>query len=570
MKGDSKKLSAVIRNTTIDGIQVRINRIEPADGSCSMYGYLIDENGIRLDADIQGTITARNQDEVDIKISNLMARLMEKYENWEKGQQQPRNLDHPYTIAWDELGETAQLALLPNTWRSEKHKCNALADFRTLLEFLDDYGEDINEDDLEEVVQRRFKKANEHGNSSADPETLNATVRGSVKAFNAIYPVFRAMVPEACLPEIHLPVPLAAHGALREQVKYLPDEVLAKLADILFTMINTNSLALGAIMMLVAMCRTAEACAIQFKHILDFGRYAVFAVLQQSDGTYVAVDDLKTNSAYRLAIIPKFGRDAVIERKNWLLKQGYTEEEIREMPVVSAPNDLKKMAEPKDLSKFVRFLLELCGMDDSYWRAVNQTMLAEPDHDGHGKRPDDCSAYVLRRNGCTQYVNRAGMDWRLVDALMGHAVDDPDMDWAEYVRNPDNWAVIAAQTERWVLDPEHSAHPGFDPVELGIGARTEVEEQTEIVFITKEDGEYCFSALAAEADDDIEVRMPASGAEITTPMLTVSQEYAPIIGVVHDEKWFMRMRRKGNAYDLGEYAQNTLGKNETAEAELAG
>ena len=71
--------------------------------------------------------------------------------------------------------------------------------------------------------------------------------------------------------------------------------------------------------------------------------------------------------------------DALQMRMDWLREQGFTDEEIQKLPVVSSANDPRLMASPNDLSAYLRELLSLLGCGKKYWEAVDEVMLAEPD-----------------------------------------------------------------------------------------------------------------------------------------------------------------------------------------------
>lgn len=408
----------------------------------------------------------------------------------------------------------------------------------------------VEEDDLDAVVEARRKLADANKNTIKDPETTTATVNASIKTFNSLYPALRAAQPDCHLPEVHLPLLLGGRGAKREQVKVLPDEMLTMFAAVLWRLLGFG-LTLGAVLMLTGMARTAEACAPKFKHFLIYDDFAVFGVLYQSNGKLVPVNILKSQSAYRIVILPKFGRDLIVATKTYLESQGFTQAEIQELPAVSTPGDPKAMAAPNELSAFVRELLTLLGCDEGFWNSVEQMVEREPDLDGFGHINRDPSAYVLRRNGCTQYVNRCGMQPNLVDALMGHKLIDDPTNWFAHVRLPASWQEIAAAQERWVLDPEHSAHPGIRAVPLNEQTDLQLPQVTEVTFIATEDGQYIFAFDAPEANDTVTITLPHSGVPIELPGISIRSEELPnIIGSVPPTTFFSRMNKKAAALNL--------------------
>ena len=87
--------------------------------------------------------------------------------------------------------------------------------------------------------------------------------------------------------------------------------------------------------------------------------------------------------------------------------------------------------------------------------------------DAYGKPSNDVTAYIARRSRCTELCNGCNMAPLLVDAMMGHAPPRGDTaDWDGYLRQLDNWPVVAEMTERIVYDPDCTTHPMFAQTQL--------------------------------------------------------------------------------------------------------
>ena len=559
MKDNSKKLQIINYPIPHEGVFARIRPILREDGSVDMTADLRYAGGGKHDFDIEARSSARSEAEISLVAGQLAATISKKYaERIRKDTAATQNAK-PYTAAFDSLADDRKNSLVPNTRRSTKYRQQSLSELRIFLSILDDYGLTIEEDDFDAVVEARRAKVESSKNAIRDPETTTATANASIKTFNALYPALRAAQPDYQLPEIHLPLLLGGRGAKREQVKELPDDILVPLAMLLMNLIG-HGLVLGVALMLVGMARTAEACAPRFKHFLIFDNFAVFGVLYQSNGKVVPVNILKTAAAYRLVVLPKYGRDLIVATMDFLEEQGFTKAEILELPAVSIPGKPDTMAAPSALSAFVRELLTLLGCEDNFWASVDKMTEREPDLDGFGKINRDPSAYVLRRNGCTQFVNRCGMNPSLVDALMGHELPRGEAtNWVGWAKKPDSWPIIAEQQERWVLDPTHSAHPAFSPVSLDTSTNLQVQQTTEAAFEIREDGEYLFAFAAPEANDTVCITLPHVGAVIDLPEISVSStEYPPIIGTVPTASFYARMKKR-----VESLASVVLGKEES-------
>lgn len=548
MKSNSQKLQPINYPIPRDGVFARIRPILREDGSVDMTADLRYAGGVKHDFDIEARSSARSAADIDLVASQLAATIAKRYaERIRQDAATTRNAK-PYTTAFDALNDEQKDALVPNARRSAKYRQQSLSEFRIFLKILDTYGLFIEESDFDAVVEARRAKAESNKNAIRDPETTTATTNASIKTFNTLYPALRAAQPDYQLPEIHLPLLLGGRGAKREQVKELPDDILVPLAMLISLMFG-NGLALGTALMLVGMARTAEACAPRFKHFLIFNHFAVFGVLYQSNGRVQPINILKSNAAYRLVVVPKFGRDLIVATMDYLEKQGYTKAEILELPATSMPGRPEIAAKPSTLSAFVRNLLTLLGCEENFWTSVEKMIEREPDLDGFGKINRDLSAYVLRRNACTQFVNRCGMHPSLVDVLMGHElVKGEPTNWVGWVRMPDSWAVIAEQQERWVLDPSHSAHPALQAVALDAATDAQIQQATEAAFEATEDGEYIFAFAAPEANDTVSISLPSPGAVVVLPAISIGEaEYPPIIGTVPPTTFYARMRKKAES-----------------------
>ena len=466
MKKQKRSHSQARFPTSLSGIMVVVNQQTYDDNSARLSGYLVDaRTGIRLDQDICGTITAQTLDQVLDKRCVLIARLTTDYQQKNLTRPTVALSDTPYTQAYNALSPEQRQHLLAPTWRAESTCRQALSFFEhTYLPLLDQYGLDVDAADAHEIIADLQHSAEQHGNHTGNTYTAQRTTIRHVQQCDYMYAAMRRMLPDHALPDIMLPIPAQAKNLQTEQCKALSLSTRIKLASTLLQLIP-NGLVMGAVLMLTSMVRTAEACSPCFQDILLYEHYGVYGVIWQTQGG-VRVADLKTTSSYRPVILPQYAVDALRMRMAWLRAQGYSDDEIAAMPVVSTPNDPSVMADPRMLSAFIRQLLIALGYTEAFWVAVNTLMQAEPDHDevGTGVLMDPC-AYLLRRAGCTLYCNH-GLHPRLVDALMGHKPKfDPD-DWAKWIRRPDNWASIAAQMEAAIFHPQHSNHPLYSPIQL--------------------------------------------------------------------------------------------------------
>ena len=550
-----------IHKTSIPGVQAKINYQFYEGGSASLSGYLVDaKTGVRHDCDIKASTKVAAATQMREKEQFLIGRMVKAYQNTAKVKPSVKLTDRPYSQAFQSLSEKEKEELLPRGWEASTTQKQGLAYFATtMLPLLDSLGLEIDAIAKNEILEKMQQAAEAHGNYGGNPIATAGKVAQHAKAFNWMYKVLLELRPDYGLPEIVLPIPTNIKNIQAEQCKALPIEIRVKLAAILLKLIP-NGLAMGGILMLTAMPRTAEACAPVFSDIVFCGNYAVYGVLWQNNGT-VKVADLKSKASYRIIILPKYAVDALQMRMDWLREQGFTEEEIQKLPVVSSTNDPRRMASPNDLSAFLRELLSLLGCGKKYWAAVDEVMLAEPDMDGNKKPSRDPSAYVLRRNGCTLCCNICGMHPDLVDALMGHKLSkNCKKQWDRYIRRPENWPIIAEQMERVIYDPRHSANPAFKPVLLQGGMDyVSGSDQMRFCFMADPEGDSIEVELVVETletGDSVILEAPNRGAKGEVRSFVRNEtECIPILGAVQDESFYMEMIREADSLDLGKFMQ---------------
>lgn len=334
-------------------------------------------------------------------------------------------------------------------------------------------------------------------------------------------------------PYIYLPLFDNALYIPPEQCKALAPETLITFAALLRLSIERNPLSFGGVLMMCAMTRTAEAVCPKFKEILVMNGYAVYGVIWQSDGN-VRIADLKTESSYRLIVLPKFAVDCLEMRRCQLKLQGYRDTEIDEMYVVAAPDDPYKPAKPGRLSAYIRTLISLAGnLDSDFWGSANELMLAEPDPvPAYAKFPE-LVAYILRRSGCSYLCNCAGCDPRVVDVMMGHLLRRADFSMVDKIKNEDMWKVIADHMECIVYDPKYSANPACLARTLTEEKQYGVPHRRIKVCITEDmirDGRVTLSVETLRSDD-IAVTVPENVVDVdhsTTRLIHDDVKYPSI------------------------------------------
>lgn len=373
-----------------------------------------------------------------------------------------------YSTLYSNLTAEEKRSLCPSTWVAQRTIEGGLAYFtHTMLPLLDALGTDITASDRQEITDKIVAQASTHGRGSQNRVLALSTADRHIYDFNRLYSNFRLLSKSSnhFLPEIELPRLILSRAPETEQIKSLPPAVLQSFCNLLAENID-NPLTAGAVMMLAGMLRTGEACAVRWKDINyssdnQFANYTVTKQVVRNRLTNI----LKTRQSARLVILPSFAV-SLLEKIFYNLVQSVAESQpVGQMFIVSGRMGDDGIINPDLLSAYIKDLLIKAGLSEQSWSGLEQVMRDEPDYDADGTAESDPSAYILRRTGCTLYINMAGVDPDLIDLMMGHKLyTGQDKVWKSYLGCVDNQAIVAAKMERVIFHPEHSKNPACSPI----------------------------------------------------------------------------------------------------------
>ncbi len=546
MNKKTKNLTWKIHPTSNDAVSVRVSYSPADDDTIAMAAYAVGRrDGVRL-TEYGGTFkkVAKSDQEIEVVEKILISKIMRKINqkgNKQIGRQPEVGI---FTVALQDFTEAEQLSLLCSPdWSRSTFKNYLTYARKNIFPLLDKFGMDITHEEMASIVGEMIQKAvkNKRGYGS-EAYSKQGTVQNHIIAFNFIYKKLSALSPRD-LPDIRLPESLGGKMPQREQIKSIPEVVRVKFCELLIKNIHLEH-TLGAVLMMTGMLRTSEACALYFKDIkIDpSGNFASYFVNKQIQNGEI-VPFLKSKNAYRRIILPQFAVSCIQKRREHLLGLGFIDGEIDEMLVVSRENNHKKAINPGGLSHFVRKLLIKSGFTRRNWADAEKTMEEEPDVMEDGSQIKDLSAYVLRRMGCTLLVNGCGLNSALVDLLMGHKLPHHEKNrWSLYMRQPENFRIIAQKLERVIYHPDYSNNPKFRPVTLASDQPVaSMVDHQEFVLIVDEGG---FSGRlqidARELGESIFIRVPKNSLQNIEASLGQRPERAvlPVIGVVREEETY--------------------------------
>lgn len=459
------------------------------------------------------------------------------------------------TKIYNSLSASDTALLCPPKMLAASSRRHTLSYFRSFCMKVDALGIAICQENAGQIA-KLIRDMTESSKKSKGTTVTETTILQHIRAVEWQLDRLAEIRPDAPIKPLILPRDRAKSVAPEaEQQKYIGEAATVLTVATLRRLVG-NGLSLGGILMLLGMARTAEACAPKFGEIVLRDDYAVIAIVWQADGT-TRIADLKTDNSYRLIILPKIAAEAIRARMAYLRELGYTEEQIRDMPAVSAERDPTTQASPAALRAFLLSILtRAMALDDSYWDAVKIQMSEEPDMDAYGNPSKDITAYIARRSRCTELCNGCGMAPLLVDAMMGHAPPRGDKaNWDNYLRQPDNWPVVAQMTERIVYDPDCTINPAFAQTHLapGVSGRS---NQTNIGFTFSAD-EACtieITAQTAEIGDNITIETDGEILEKNcAPVDFESSAPPPFLAPVRPRGYYERLLREAGSWDAASF-----------------
>ncbi len=454
-------------NTPIPNVQVAV-RLAKRKKKSVLVGIAVDkESKKELIGSRPVTRQLDNRKNLERITSEVVTSITREFENYLKSlnQSSDNNLENIYTSIFDNIPEENRKLLCPESWGDSTAHTFLTYIRRNYLTKLNACGLNPSQADMQKIRDELTQSTLESGRMAGDKNAaISSTVYRNIENCNKIYIQLRRFNP--LLPDVTIPHNPQVDYVAVEHCKELTLDVRTKFAKCLFSDIS-NGLASGAVLMFTGMLRTGEAVAPIFKNLDIHDDYVAYAVITQGKNRSTQ-DHLKTYSSYRMVVMPQYAADFFRLRISQLKEAGYTQEQIDNMPVCSMPKDPTTRATANELSVYVRVLLSDCGCNAEYWEAVIALMEMNPDSDADGHPLRDVGAYALRRDGCSRLCNICNMDPMLVDALMGHILPSRyAKNLHEFVKNPDNWPMIAGQMERCVLDPAHSSHPSCKPIVMG-------------------------------------------------------------------------------------------------------
>lgn len=397
-------------------------------------------------------------------------------------------------------------------WIKETYSSTFSYLIRTLAPYMDKAYGGASAPDLSEIHKHAAEKAVKSKKSRHNSELARSSTGRYIYRCRKLYNFIRDSYPDLGLPEMVGELPRSFRVIEPEMVKELPQDIRVILACALWQLAKQGCvLAYGAMMMLWSGLRTAEAMAplMEEFELDEEKRFGIYTVRRQIKSGSKAVEQLKTDAAYRSVVLPCSAFTFVKLRRTQLSALGYSDSEIDTLPLVSRPGAIHEFIHPSQLSAFVRRLLLICGYSKEAFDTASKIMFTERDPLDGDLGMDDTSAYILRRDFASRCCNICGIEPSEVDLLIGHKGSEKN---AEYTRKilsvKEAMCQVARKMDSFVSFPESWNSPGIRPVHLTGDASFVDSGGTDYYFVADEDIHINFSVRTSEPNDSLSAELP--------------------------------------------------------------
>lgn len=344
---------------------------------------------------------------------------------------------------------------------------------------------------LREWRDKLIASTKKHGRSRGTEQFAAQTVDINLYRMNILLGYLREEHPE--FPSFDLTgASLGGRAIPEEQIKALPEALCQYIRRELEARLEKEPCeVLGTVLMFDCALRTAEAAGIKLTCIHFYDSYAVIEVMyQEEDGS--RIERLKTENAYRYVVSSYWGMTMLL-RCCELLQ--------------SDPDDDRLLIRGSELSRWIRRLL-FC-YDEAFVRDAERIEQTNPDRDDNGRPIYDVSAYVLRRNAASRWLNYDGLTHDEIDIMLGHKEKGtrPEV----YLMDEAQQREIAVKLERYVYNPDCTKNPAFCPIEVTADSRFDLDAYPlqRIVNVGDTPLRVHIDVTACCPDEEIEAQVPA-------------------------------------------------------------
>lgn len=432
--------------------KITCNQLE--DGAYAVYGKLIDENGITVKGISPTKKNAKSIQEAKQLIDSIKYLVSCKIPNRKTKAARLNNKTYENDIdnTVKDLLErnvcfytAAEAGSIKKSWNENTHHMvytywlhHGFSGLVIRMSESEDPAAEL-ECFRNDLIENTF----DHGRSKKKRDQVELTVKNSIYRMNILSSYLHRLHPE--IPPVDLTKGMLFSRAIpQEQIKALPENMCIYLTKELESNIEKKpEYVLCAILMYDGALRTAEAAGIRLDCIIFYENYCVVKVLyQEKNGE--RTERLKTVNAYRYVILSYW---ASVMIKKCLDIMGLDS------------SDDRLLVTGQNLSRWIRNIL--MNYDEAFVTEMESIERTNPDYDEDGKPIYDISAYALRRNAASRWLNYDGLTHDEIDIMLGHK--DKGGQPVIYLMDESDQQRIADKLEHYVYNQKYTRNPAFQP-----------------------------------------------------------------------------------------------------------
>ena len=203
---------------------------------------------------------------------------------------------------------------------------------------------------------------------------------------------------------------------------------------------------LGGLIMLFLGNRTSEATGYVFGDLCEIcpGFWGLICSKTSNANSRDVSMGGKTDNAGRLLPVPGFLADILLNRRDMLARQGYTAQQIQEMPIACKGRQWGVRCSQAELNSLMKDAFRRVGVEESMVKMAYMDLRDDP------RIRSDCeksaTAYLLRHQAATAFV-ACGLPQAAIYMMMGHRQEDPSLKKWDF-SNPDQFRLLADRLNR--------------------------------------------------------------------------------------------------------------------------
>lgn len=484
----------------------------------AIRGYLINLNPkYRITAVKEKSKTSLSYNSLPYDVRDLRNSLVREFESLNKSSARPRAI-RPESFG-AQVMDIADIEnpdnfakYVPRGWGKSTASVAVSYYARTFGAFYEEYGYDATEADYHSYLESEIKKiyASRYQHPCNDGSIIlqrRASIyNGLMTRWSQARVVQQYLLdnhPEFDWPTTLIPVEPRYKAVSSEELKTISFQQYITVLTLLKRLcIAKVPYAYAALLEAVCGARIGESCAPRIREFEIASSYGRYYIDTQIDKSGNRTHDLKRPCSHRFVFFRNFLIDMWNLRKQQLADDGFSPEEIPDLPFASSAQNPHAFLSKQRVSSFLKEILTLAGCNQEWIKQESErlfiTALATGNEDDL-----DVTAHLLRRTVATLLAN-GGVPVEAVDAVLGH--ENPVNEKIDYA-SEDKAREICAMIDRAIYLGSlcKTNNPTYTPVDISGNISAKLHGNNVYSFVVQEDTFLSLNLTCLEAGHPIKI-----------------------------------------------------------------